>query len=107
MTDSHSAGEQGGTKNNQASSSKPKVFTMHSSGPGSSGGAAGGSGPDPNELRQEVSHLVLIISNDDEFTDDPHHIIPTEDVFTLPYLPRQNLKGFDRGYLLPSEFTAF
>ena len=42
--DSRSAGGLGGTKNNQASSSKPKVPTMHSSGPGPSGGAAGGSG---------------------------------------------------------------
>ena len=41
--DSHSAGGLGGTKNNQASSSKPKVPTMHSSGPGPSGGAVGGS----------------------------------------------------------------
>ena len=72
-TDSDSAGGLGGTKNNQASSSK---LTMHSSGPGSSGGAAGGSSRDPNEPRQEVSHLALIISNDDEFTDDPHQIIP-------------------------------
>ena len=70
---------------------------MYSSGPGSSGGAAGGSSQDPNEPRQGVSHLAIVISNDDEFADDPHQIIPTEDVFTLPYLPRQNLKGFDWG----------
>ena len=55
LTDSCSAGEQGGTKNNQASSWKPRVFTTHSNRPGSSGGAAGGSSRDPNELRQEVS----------------------------------------------------
>ena len=106
-TDSPSAGGLGGTKNNQASSLKPKVLTIHSSGPGSSGGAAGGSSWDPNKLRQEVSHLVLIISYDDEFADDPHQIIPTEDAFALSYLPRQNLKGFDWGYLLPAEVTAF
>ena len=87
-TDSHSMGEQGGTKDNQASSSKPEVFTACSSVPGSSGGAAGGSDQDPNELRQGVSHLALVI-NDDEFADDPHQIIPTEDAFTLPFLPRQ------------------
>ena len=71
---------------------------MHPSGPGSSGGAAGGSSQDPNEPRQGVSHPI---------TDDPHQIIPTEDAFTLPFLPRQNLEGFNWGYLLPAEVTAF
>ena len=70
------------------------MLDAYSSAPGSSGGAAGGS-QDPNEPRQEVSHLALVI-DDDEFTDDPHQIIPTEDAFTLPFLPRQNLEGFDR-----------
>ena len=79
---------------------------MHSSAPGSSGGVAGGSGQDPNELRQGVSHLALVI-NDVEFADDPHQIIPTEDAFTLHFLPRQNLEEFDRDYLLPAEVTAF
>ena len=68
---------------------------MHSSGPGFSGGAAGGSSQDPNEPRQGVSHLAMVVPNDDEFADDPHQIIPTEDAFTLPCLPRQNLKGFN------------
>ena len=67
----------------------------------------GGSSQDPNEPRQEVSHLALVISDDDEFTDDPHQIIPSEDAFTLPFLPRQNLKWYDWGYLLPAEITAF
>ena len=49
----------------------------------------------------------MVISDDDEFADDPHQIIPTEYAFALPYLPRQNLKGFDWGYLLPAEVTAF
>ena len=80
---------------------------MHSSGSGPGHSAAGGSGRDPNELRQEVSHLALYISDDDEFTDDPHQIIPSEDTFTLPYLLRQNLEGFDHGYLLPAEVTGF
>ena len=43
LTDSHSAGEWGGTKDNKASSSKPGVLTVHSNVPGSSSGAAGGS----------------------------------------------------------------
>ena len=82
------------------------MLTAHPSVPGFSSGAAGGSSQDPNELR-EVSHLALVISNDDEFADNLHQIIPTEDAFALPFLPRQNLKGFDRGYLLPAELTAF
>ena len=108
-TDSCSMGERGGTKENQASSSKPGVLTTHSSAPGSSGSAAGGSScssQDPNELRQGVSHLALVIY-DDEFTDNPNQIIPTEDAFALPFLPRQGMEGFDRGYLLPVEVTAF
>ena len=80
---------------------------MYSSGPGSSGDAEGGSVQDPNEQRQEVPYLAMVISNDDEFTDDPHQIIPIKDTFPLPYLPRQNLEGFDWGYLLPAEVTAF
>ena len=53
-----------------------------------------------------VSHLALVI-NDDEFTDDPHQISPTEDAFALHFLHRQGIEGFDRGYLLPAEVTAF
>ena len=37
LTDSRSAGEQGGTEDNLASSSKLRVLTAHSSAPGSSG----------------------------------------------------------------------
>ena len=75
--------------------------------PGSSGGVAGGSGQGPGESKQEVAHLAMVVSDDDEFTDDPHQIIPTEEVFTVPAFPQENLKGFDEGYLLPAEVTAF
>ena len=104
--DFHSTGEQGGTKDNQASSSKPGVLTTHSSAPGSGGGAADSSSQDPNEPRKGVSNLTLVI-NDDEFPDDLHQIICTEDAFALPFLPRQGMEGFDRGCLLPAEVTAF
>ena len=107
LMDSHSAGEFGGTKSNQPSSSKSRVPTTHSCRPGPSGGAAGGSSQDPNEPRQELSHLAMYISNGYEFTDNLHQIIPIEDTFALPYLPRQNLKGFNCGYLLPAEVTEF
>ena len=56
--------------------------------------------------RQGVSHLALVI-DDDEFADNPHQIIPTENAFALPFLPRHGMEGFDRGYLLPAEVTAF
>ena len=106
LTNSCSASRLGGTKNNQPSSSKPRESTTHSGGPGPSGCAVGGSSWDPNEPRQ-VSHLAMYISDDDEFTDDPHQIIPIEDAFALPYLPRQNFEGFNHGYLLPAEVTGF
>ena len=82
------------------------MFTAHSSAHGSGGGAAGGSGQDPNEPRQGVSHMALVI-DDDEFADDPHEIIPTVDAFAIPFLPRQGMEGFDRGYLLPADVTTF
>ena len=104
---SHIAGRLGGTKNNQPSSSKSRASTTHSGGPGPSGGAAGGSSRNPNESRQEVSHLVMYISDGNEFADDLHQIIPIEDTFALPYLTRQNLEGFNHGYLLPAEVTEF
>ena len=87
MTDSHSAGGQGGTKNNQAPFSKPKVLTTHSSGPGSSGGASGGSGRNSNKLRQEASHLAPVIFDDDEFANNPHQIMRMPLLF-LTFLDR-------------------
>ena len=104
-TDSHSAVEQGGTKNNQASSSKPRVLTTHLSGPGSSGGAAGDSGQDPNELRWGspiwpwLSPMSLLM------THTRLYLLRMPSLF--PFLPRQNLEGFDWGYLLPAEVIAF
>ena len=49
----------------------------------------------------------MVVSDGDEFTDDLHQIIPTEDIFTVLAIPRENLKGFNEGYLLPAEVTAF
>ena len=86
---------------------RPGASATCSSTPGCSDGTAGGSGQDPNVLRQGVIHLTMVVSDDDEFTDDPHQIIPTEDVFTVLAIPRENLKGFDEGYLLPAEVTVF
>ena len=101
-TSSHGAGHQSGPKDNTASSSKPGASATCSSTLGSSG-----SGQGPNELKQEVTHLAMVVSDDDEFADDPHQIIPTEDIFNVPAIPRDDLDGFDEGYLLPAEVTAF
>ena len=49
----------------------------------------------------------MVVSDDDEFADDTHQIIPTEDIFTIPAIPRENLKGFNEGYLFPAEVTVF
>ena len=68
---------------------------------------SGGSGQGPGEPNQEVAHLAMVVSNDNEFADDPHQIIPTEEVFTVPAFPQENLEGFDERYLLPAEVTAF
>ena len=86
---------------------KPGTLTTHSSALSSSGGTAGSSGQGPNEPKEEVANLTMVVSDDDEFTDDPHQIIPTEDIFTIPAIPRDDLNRFDEGYLLPAEVTAF
>ena len=83
-THSHDANHQSGPKDNSAPSSRPGVSATYSSVLGSSGGAAGGNGQGPGERKQEVAHLTMVVSDDDEFTDDPHQIIPTEEVFTIP-----------------------
>ena len=106
-TSSHGTGNQSGLKDNTASSSRPGASATCSSTPGSSGSTAGGSSQGPNEPKQEVASLAMVVSDDDEFTDDPHQIIPTEDIITIPAIPRENLEGFNEGYLLPVEVTAF
>ena len=106
-TSSHGAGHKRGPKDNTASSSKAGASATCSSALGSSGSTVGSSGQGPNELKQEVTHLTMVVSDDDEFTDDPHQIIPTEDILTIPVMPRDDLNGFNEGYLLPAEVTAF
>ena len=83
----------------KATSELISALATHSSTLGSSGGTAGGSGQGPNEPKQEIAHLTMVASDDDEFADDPHQVIPTEDVFTIPAFPRDDLNGFDEGYL--------
>ena len=107
LTSSLDAGHGSGSKDNTASSSKPGALASHSSTLSFSGSTAGSRGQGPNEPRQEVAHLPKVVSDDDEFTDDSHQVIPTEDLFTIPAFPRDDLNGFNEGYLFPAEVTAF
>ena len=106
-TSSHDTAHQSGPKDNTASSFRLGASATCSSTPDFSGGSAGSSGQGPNELKQVVTHLAMVVSDDDEFTDDPHQIIPTEDIFTVPAISREDLKGFNEGYLLPAQVIAF
>ena len=106
-TRSHNANHRSGSKDNTVPSSRQGVSATCSSALGSCGGAAGGTGQGPGEPKQEVAHLTMVVSDDNEFADDPHQIVPTEGVFTVPAFPRENLEGFDEGYHLPAEVTAF
>ena len=99
LISSWGAGHWSWPKENTASSLKLGAPATCSSALGSSGGTAGGSGQGPNEPKQEVTHLTMVVSDDDEFADDPHQIIHTEDIFTIPTIPRDDLNGFDKGYL--------
>ena len=89
-TSSHGAGNQSGLKDNTASSSRLGASATHCNALGSSGSTAGSSSQGPNEPKQDVAHLTMVVSDDDEFADDPHQIIPTEDTFTIPAIPRES-----------------
>ena len=87
-TGSHGADHQSRPEDSTALSSRLGVSATSSSALGSSHGVAGGSGPGPSEPRQEVTHLTMMVSDDDEFTNDPHQIIPNNEVFAISSLPR-------------------
>ena len=106
-THSHNADHWSGPKDNTAPSSRCGVSATCSSAPGCSGGVAGSSGQGPGEPKQEVVHLTKVVSDDNEFANDPYQVIPTEEFFIIPAFPRENLEGFDKGYLLPAEVTVF
>ena len=106
-TSSHGADHWSESKDNTATSSRLGALATCSNTLGSSGSMAGGNGQDPNEPKQEVAHLTMVVSDDDEFTNDPHQIIPTEDIFSIPAISRDDLNGFDEGYRLPAEVTMF
>ena len=77
LTSSCGVGDPDGFKDNAASSSRPGTSAACSSAPGSSGSTAGSRSRGPNEPKQGVAHLTMVVSDDDEFTDNPHQIIPT------------------------------
>ena len=87
LTHPHDADHWSEPKDNTPPSSRLGVSATCSSALGSSGDVAGGSGQGPGEPKQEVPPLTMVISDDDEFADDPHQIIPTEEVFTVPAFP--------------------
>ena len=70
-----------------ASSFKQGAPATCPSAPSSSGDAAGSSGHSPGGSKQEVAHLAMVVSDDDDFANDPHQIIPTEEVFAVPSFP--------------------
>ena len=73
---------------------------------GGSGGAAGGDGEEPHNPKPGTSQLALIISEENEFADDPHQVIPTEDCCGLPLIQRQ-CGGFKHDYWSLAEVEEF
>ena len=62
------------------SSSRQGASATCPSAPCSSGDAAGSNGHGLGGSQQEVAHLAMVVSDDDDFTNDPHQIIPMEEV---------------------------
>ena len=49
----------------------------------------------------------MIISDEDEFTDDPHQIIPTEAIYALPFVQKELEDGFLHEFVLPASIKGF
>ena len=96
-----------GQKDNMASSSRQGALATCPDAPGSRGDATGVSGHSPGGSKQEVAHLAMVVSDNEDFANDPHQIIPMEEVFAVLSFPRDDLQGFNKGYLFPTEVTAF
>ena len=73
---------------------------------GGSGGAARGDGEEPHNPKPETSQLTLIISEESEFAEDPHQVIPTEVCYGLPMIQRQ-CGGFKCNYWSLAEVEEF
>ena len=109
LMDSHHMGGLSGTKGDRSTSSQQREPAPHSSGLGSSSSTASSNSHDPNRPLKEVSYLTLVIPDENEFPDDPHQIIPTEEEFALPLIliPGQDIGGYVHEYLLPAQVTKF
>ena len=83
-TRSLDANHLGGQKDNMASFSRQGASATCPSVPGSSRDAAGSSGHGPCGSKQDMAHLTMVVSDDDDFTNDTHQIIPMEEVFSFP-----------------------
>ena len=106
-TSSHGKGETRSEKNKpQPPLESRALANITGSTSGGSGGAARGDGEEPHNLKPGASQLTLIISEESEFADDPHQVIPIEDCYGLPLIKRQ-CGGFTRDYQSPAEVEEF
>ena len=73
----------------------------------SSGGGRGANkdGQDPHGPGQPASHLAMIVSSEDDFEDDPHQIIHTDDDYVLPYVKHSD--GYHQEYAIPASVENF
>ena len=49
----------------------------------------------------------MIISDEDDFADDPHQNIPTEDDYALSFIWQEGEEGFLCEYVLPASIQGF
>ena len=100
-TSSHGKGETSSEKNEPQppleSRALADITDITGSTGGGSGGAARGDGEEPHDPKPGISQLTLIISEEREFADDLHQVIPTEDCYGLPLIQRQ-CGGFEHNY---------
>ena len=89
-TSSHGKGETASEKNEPQPPLESRALAdITGSTDGGSGGAARGDGEEPHNPKPGTSQLTLIISEESEFADDLHQVIPTEDYYGLPLIQRQ------------------
>ena len=106
-TSSHGKGETASEKNEPQPPLESRALAdITESTGGGSGGAAGGDGEEPHNPKPGTSQLALIISEESEFADDPHQVIPTEDCYGLPLIQRQ-CGGFEHDYQSLAEVEEF
>ena len=107
FTSSHGKGETTSEKNEPQPPLESRALAdITGSTSGGSGGAARGDGEEPHNLKPGISQLTLIISEESEFADNPHQVIPTEDCYGLPLIQRQ-CGSFERDYQSPAEVEEF